>query len=331
MIFGQRCLEALGVESLVALTERKRMFNMGCQGPDFLFYHQFLPWQTNKAMNKLGSAMHQRSCGPVLMDLLDAVDRIPAADPSKAAATVYAIGFLLHHLLDRVMHPYVFSRSGSRKWDHQRFEVMMDTLIARKLLGTETWKTAVWREIDIGGELPEPIVDAFEGIAAVHYPDLAARIRREDWRIAMRDMIRAQRLFHDPSGLKRMLTFKRIDPFVYESRLPMLDILNEARRPWLDPTDGLTMHGDDVWTLWDKAMEESVTVVKTVLLWLGAHGPEREDMQETTVPSKRQLRESATESIGNRSYETGYGCDSGLSIRFEDPIWPQSASPRSSQ
>lgn len=321
LIFGQRCLQALGEEALLALPERKRMFNMGCQGPDFLFYHHFMPWQKDKTMNKLGSAMHERHCGPVLMDMLESVDQLSETDRSKGAALCYALGFLLHHLLDRVMHPYVFSRSGFRKWDHQRFEVMMDTLIVRKLLGIETWKTEVWREIDNGGNLPDSIVDAFEQIAAVHYHDLAQRIRRESWRNAMRDMIRAQRLFHDPIGIKRLLTFGQIDPFVYKCRLPKLDILNEARRPWLDPTDGQTRHEDDIWSLWDQAAEESMPVVKAVLTWLRKE-PDQPEEHEAGTPSKHQLRETAAQLIGNRSYETGRGCDSGLSIRFEDPIWP---------
>ncbi|EXX87408.1 hypothetical protein BG53_01425 [Paenibacillus darwinianus] len=44
------------------------------------------------------------------------------------------------HTLDRNVHPYVFSRSGFRKWDHQRFEVMMDTLVVSRRLRLETWK-----------------------------------------------------------------------------------------------------------------------------------------------------------------------------------------------
>ncbi|WP_219838524.1 zinc dependent phospholipase C family protein [Paenibacillus sp. R14(2021)] len=319
-IFGQRCLEALGEETLIAIPARRRMFNMGCQGPDFLFYHHFLPWQKDRTMTKLGNDMHAQHCGPVLMDLLDSVDHLPDRDTAKENALVYALGFLLHHLLDRVMHPYVFSRSGFRKWDHQRFEIMMDTLIVRKLLGIETWKTEVWREIDNGGELPEAIVDAFEQITAVHYRELAPLIPREHWRSAMRDMIKAQRLFHDPTGLKRLLTFRQIEPFVYKCQLPKLDILNEARRPWLDPTDGQTRHDDCVWTMWDKAMDESIPVLRAVLAWLRAN--DSEGWQERLeAPSKHQLREAAVQLIGSRSYETGQPCSNGAIIAYEDPIW----------
>ncbi|MCQ6559660.1 hypothetical protein [Paenibacillus mendelii] len=324
IIFGQKVLHSLGEEAFIGDDSLRRMFNMGCQGPDFLFYHHFLPWQRNMTMNKLGSEMHNHHCGLVMIDMLDAVCGRSTAPSAPDKAVVYTLGFLLHHILDRNMHPYVFSRSGFRKWDHQRFEVMMDTLIVRKLLGIETWKTEVWREIDIKAEkLPEVVVDAFEQVTAVHYPELAPAVRREQWHAAIRDMIHAQRLFHDPTGIRSKLTFGQIEPFVYKRSIPALDILNEAEQPWLDPTDGKQTRTDSVWTLWDIAMEDGIRTVTAVLKWLRAH--ERSDaMSNPDEFSQRtiSLQEAAAYEIGNRSYETGLPCDSGAVIGFEDPIWP---------
>jgi len=325
-IFGQKVLEVLGEETLVAPPPLKRMFNLGCQGPDFLFYHHFLPWQNGKMLNRLGSEMHLRHCGPVIMDLLDAVSVPPADHPDYDAALVYTLGFVLHHILDRNMHPYVFSRSGFRKWDHQRFEVMMDTLIVRKLLGIETWKTPVWKEIDIEGHAPALIVDAYEQIAAVHYPEFAPFIRREQWSDAMRDMIRAQRLFHDPTAIRRILTFRKIEPFVFKRHTPLLDILNEARRPWLDPTDGERTKTSSVWDMWNIAMDEAKEITAAVLLWLRetrriAAQPGNADSLFPSCP----LRTAAATLIANRSYETGLPCDSGAAILHADPIWSETA------
>lgn len=325
LIFGQKVLEALGEQQLIALPEQRRMFNMGCQGPDFLFYHHFLPWQKDKIMNKLGSEMHNRSCGPVIMDLLDSVSGGDPARSDADASLVYVLGFVLHHILDRNMHPYVFSRSGFRKWDHQRFEVMMDTLIVRKLLGKETWNTEVWREIHIDGEFPGELVDAFEQATAVYYPELGPKVKREYWQEAIRDMIRAQRLFHDPSGIRRLLTFGQIEPLVYKRKVPPLDILNESRSPWLDPVEGRQSFTESVWDLWDQAMDDGEAVIAAVLAWFREQ--RRQDEQEALdgYPPARTaaLREAAAALIGSRSYETGLPCDSGAAIRHADPIWPK--------
>lgn len=319
LLFGREVLERIGEGDMIGDKRKRNLFQLGCQGPDFLFYHNYLPWNRGDVMNRLGSAMHSRHCGPVLMELLDGVAGRSASRANPDDAVVYALGFVLHHTLDRNVHPYVFSRSGFRKWDHQRFEVMMDTLVVRRKLGIETWRTPVWRELDAGCGLPDAIIDAFERIAARYYPDLAGNIRRDDWNRACRDMIGAQRLFHDPTGIRRVLTFGKIEPLVYKRRMPDLDVLNEAGRPWLDPTDGSTYHADTFDDLWERAMDESIRILRAVLEWLRLAAREAEAGRD---PGRiAELRARAAEWIGNRSYETGLACGSA-EIRFADPIWP---------
>jgi hypothetical protein len=148
-IFGQQVLERLGEMIFCQDEHCKNMFNLGCQGPDFLFYHRFLPWQRSKALNQMGTEMHNRHCGPVIMTLLDAVQGRDAGSRKPDDAVVYALGFVLHHILDRHVHPYVFSKSGFRKWDHQRFEIMIDTLIAAELWKVDTTKTPAWKHMPL--------------------------------------------------------------------------------------------------------------------------------------------------------------------------------------
>ncbi|WP_419872100.1 zinc dependent phospholipase C family protein [Candidatus Pristimantibacillus sp. PTI5] len=319
-IFGQLVLEKLGESALLQLEEHKTMFNMGCQGPDFLFYHRFFPWQRSLALNRLGTEMHNRHCGPVLVEMLDSVIGRKVCPKSPDPSILYALGFVLHHILDRNLHPYVFSKSGFRKWDHQRFEIMMDTLIAKALWGVETWKTAVWKYVNTKGAFPPPILDAFESIAATYYAELAPLIRREDWNQANRDFTAAQRLFHDPIGVRRKLTFGQIEPFVFK-KLPLpFDVLNLEEKPWLDPVNGTAYHRESVWTLWETALSDGMEVVNAILVWLRAHeGPQHTKEERSHV---RLLREKAIDLIGNRSYETGLPCDSGAAIRFADTVWP---------
>lgn len=320
LIFGQLVLDKLNESALLSSDEDKTIFNMGCQGPDFLFYHRFLPWQKGSAMNLLGTAMHNEQCGRALVELLDSVSDRKACPGKADKSIIYALGFVLHHVLDRNMHPFVFSKSGFRKWDHQRYEIMMDTVIADKLWGIETWITPVWRYIHTGGRFPEPIVDAFEAIAASCYPRLAQDIKRGDWNDANRDFTRALRLFHDPTGFRRVLTFKRIEPFVFKRGQPSYDVMNDSEQPWIDPTDRGVYYRDSGWTLWDRALEDAAEVIKTVLIWLRAHKtmqPTKEDRIKV-----RQLRDVMIERIGNRSYETGLPCDNGIVIRYADTVWP---------
>lgn len=308
IIFGQLVLSKLGEELMIAAAERKTIFNMGSQGPDFLLFHRFYPWQKNSPLRELGEAMHNVNCGPAIMEMLDSV-KGRSAEPNNADhVLLYTIAFVIHHVLDRHMHPFVYSRSGFNRWDHQRYEIMMDTIIARKLANIETISTPVWREI--AGELPEPIIEIYERIARSHYKELSVEIHRNDWREAFRYLLRAQRLFHDPTGLKRLFTFGQLEPFLYHKKVNY-DVWNESMLPWIDPTDNQIVHHESGWMLWERALGDAVTITRTVLQWLRC-------TDEDELP---ELRNAALSLIGNYSYESGLPCETGLPISYSEPIW----------
>jgi hypothetical protein len=305
LLFAEELARIAGLNIAKSPEPVKRIYRFGSQGPDFLFYHRFLPWQGDSGMRKLGGAMHKFSCGPFMMDLFGAVRGLPVESPEA----VYALGFLTHHLLDRRAHPYVFYRSGFAKWDHQRFEIIVDTLVVRKLLGLETWNTPVWEKIDIGSKLPGRIADILHAIARNRYPELSAPFTAGDWNDACRDMIRAQRLFHDPSGWKRKLTFGRIEPFVYKRSVPPLDYLNEERREWRHPSIEDERYSCSFWDLWEQALTDGKAVLPAAVEYLQSDAE--------SAPGARDRLEAL---LGDISYETGKPCASGLKIRYADPM-----------
>ena len=123
--------------------------------------------------------------------------------------------------------------------------------------------------------------------------------------------------------LSDLLTFGKIEPFVYKCTVPPLDFLNESGRAWLDPTDGKSKHTESIWNMWDTAMEEGQAVVTAILQWLEVQS---KLIQGTLIADAMhlitELREAVAALIGNRSYETGLSCDSGAEILYSDPIWP---------
>ena len=64
LIFGQELMNQLGHANMLSDKQLRHVFSLGCQGPDFLFYHNFLPWKKDKKLNELGSLMHTKACGP---------------------------------------------------------------------------------------------------------------------------------------------------------------------------------------------------------------------------------------------------------------------------
>ncbi len=307
--FGKEVLSAIQADSPMEMPDWKTAFQLGCQGPDFLFYDRYLPWQTGGTpLNKLGSLMHALHCGPFLLSLLEEARARSADDP----VTGYGLGFLLHHLLDRHLHPFVFSRSGFRKWHHQRYETAMDSEILMRRAGIHTGKTPVSPEIDTGGRMPGGFAAGFLRLSRLHYPALAERIAPEQLDRAVAQMQQAQRLFYDPGGWKGRLVFGQLQPFSPPRRTPDWDVLNDARQAWIDPCDRTVVHRDSALELWDRALTDARETTSAALRWLRA-GPDDEEAA--------RLKTRFSELLGNISYETGKPCESA-DIVYADSVVP---------
>ncbi|WNR42192.1 zinc dependent phospholipase C family protein [Paenibacillus roseipurpureus] len=301
-IFGQKLMDELHHTAVLNDKQMRNIFSLGCQGPDFLFYHNFLPWKKDKKLVELGSQMHKDNCGPFLLELIKQVRGRGLYNP----AVMYVLGFLTHHILDRNLHPYVFYKSGFKKWDHQRFEIIMDTLIAKHERNIQTWQTPVWKEIYVGEMLPTGVLSALSTASAIHYPEIAASMSESEWNDAYLDMIRAQRLFHDPRGWKRLVTFGQISPFVFKKKPAPLDYFNEAKIVWNCPTDLNETYTYSVWELWDLAMEDGKKVLEAAI--------------QVLLRGTDADYEALSNVLGNRSYETGKDCTLPLTITHVNPI-----------
>jgi hypothetical protein len=285
----------------------KRAFQLGCQGPDFLFYHHFLPWQGSTPLNRLGSQMHSVSCGPFLLSLLERVRGRALDDPALA----YAFGFLLHHLLDRHLHPFVFSRSGFRKWHHQRFETAMDSVVMQRRAGIHTGSVPVAPEVDTGGRLPGDFSQEFLEVVRLHYPVLGGQIVSTQLDEAVAQTVTAQRLFYDPTGWKGQLLFRQLQPFSPPRRMPDWDVLNDERRPWVHPCDRTVIHTESAEDLWELALQDGRDTARAALAWLQARGG----------TDAYALRSAFAKLLGDISYETGRPCGTAT-ITYAESVVP---------
>lgn len=306
LLFGQEVLKDTGLGRWLENRDTRNLFHLGCQGPDPLFYHRFQPWKKDKRMSRLGSAMHEEHCGAFLRTLFRHLRGAGDEEP----AVIFAAGFLLHHLLDRNAHPYIFVKSGFKKWNHQRFEIILDTIAARRLRGIHTWRTPVWRELEVGSGLPRQVVRLLDALCTEFYPDLYEGLGTADWHQAYSDFLTAQKLFHDPTGIKRLLTAGQISPFVYRKRNAPLDYCNDAKAAWIDPCDGETAYHTGFWDHWEAALREGRELLPIALRLVDSRlSPARGDEEERELWRR----------LGNVSYSTGRACGR-YEIRFADPI-----------
>ncbi|MFD0675123.1 zinc dependent phospholipase C family protein [Cohnella sp. GCM10027633] len=305
--FGREILSAVGREDAMQGAAWKAAFQLGCQGPDFLFYHHYLPWQSSTPLNRLGTLQHNVRCGPFLLSLFEEARARRPEDPVYA----YVVGFLLHHVLDRHLHPLVFSLSGFRKWHHHRFETAMDSAVMQLRASIHTGLVPAAPEIDTGSGLPGGFSDAFARISVLHYPALADDLTPALLDEAVRSMIGAQRLFFDPSGWKGKLLFGQIAPFSPPRRLPDWDVLNEARAPWIDPCDRTIVRRESAMDLWDTALADGRALTAAAFAWLS----------EPDVDAAAPLRATFAALLGDVSYETGRPCGEAW-ITYAESIVP---------
>jgi hypothetical protein len=292
-LFGQKALKRAGF----SVPANPKAFNFGCQGPDFLLYHNFYPWKRDSRVSNLGNAIHKRHCGPFLMDLIQA--GLQHVDMQE-----YIQGFVTHHILDRWTHPYIIYRSGDGKYKHQELEIIIDTILALRLEKIRTWKEPVTPHINLGKRLPRSWVRVMKHTARKHFPREAGSITGRDWQRAYRNMLHALRLFFDPYGIKLILTMGAIRPFRYKKPSPSVDYLNESLHAWVHPALPQERHRESFWSLWEKALNEAGSILRTVqACWQGEN-------QWTLL--KQQ--------IGNLSYDTGKDCEANLLNKAYDPI-----------
>ena len=90
-----------------------KVLMLATQGPDpFFFYgmHPFIKRQDKKRVQGIGSKLHHEDPAKNLKDLLDHAFNDVSKD--KDIKVNYALGALMHYVLDRHVHGYVFSISG---------------------------------------------------------------------------------------------------------------------------------------------------------------------------------------------------------------------------
>lgn len=278
--------------------KNRPLFQLGCQGPDFFFFHRFWPWIKDKRGSVLGNLFHTRHCGPVLVDLIIAAKQVPSIRD-------YVAGFITHHILDRTTHPYIHYRAGYKKFKHQQLEVTIDTLVAKNLNNLEAWRSPLAPEIDVGYELPMELVEQMHQIACKHYPDAAQTFQPHEYSEAYHDMKKALSLFFDPSGVKLLLTFGFIRPFRHSRRIPARDFLNINQTTWVHPALPEEKYKESFWDLWEMAMDDGTAILPQVYAYW-----EKEE----------RSREALLEMIGNRSYDHGKDCTLPLKLQLADPL-----------
>lgn len=225
---------------------------LGSQGSDPLFYFGYNPFIKRKARSenrKFGTTIHHIDLSSfvnfVFLKIKNSTNEL-----EKEVLSAYLKGFLMHYVVDRNCHPYVFYRSGfnvdgERKRDHtfihSLFESRLDALILK------------YKNISrIGPKRPTKIQNKHLKIVSNVYYEYASEIIKEksitplSFYQAVKDMTFANAFLYSRTGLKKKFIEKHLRYTLYNSMSTpkkveddsVVDYLNLKKIEWKHPVTG---------------------------------------------------------------------------------------------
>ncbi|WP_432662428.1 zinc dependent phospholipase C family protein [Wukongibacter baidiensis] len=180
------------------IKNNRKIYNLGCQGPDFFFYNDFLPWVKEKRGPKFGTMIHESHTKALF---LQGIDYLKGARTHKDFSTlaIYFLGFMVHYVIDKHEHPFINARTSTTN-EHKTFEMKLDTYFIKKYWNKSAHLLSPSSMVDIGHELPSIIVGFYKEMAArVYEASLETGIINDSYN----DYKRVFDIFYSPRGYKR--------------------------------------------------------------------------------------------------------------------------------
>ena len=271
---------------------------LGAQGPDPFFYYNFWPWKKDEPVHEVGMAMHTKNCGDFLMDM------IIAAKDMRVEVQAYVAGFVTHHVLDRNTHPYIHYRAGYEGSDHQKLEILIDTIMMDKYHNLKSWKAPVYKEIDVGRSLNKDVLNLLHEKINKHYPELH-RESPNYIQKAYKDMRLALKILADPLGWKNVILGSLISSYSHRPIKGNVDYLNLNETIWHHPATNEPCNQSFI-SLYNKGRVEAIAILTEVQNYWNHNSVEAEE-------TLRGL-------INNISYDTGKPLRLNLTNKYSDPI-----------
>lgn len=292
---------------------RNQLFEIGANGPDFLFFHGISPWKTpvlRHHVRKIGGALHKANINDFYKSALNSIRR-EKNNQIRDDMIVYTAGHLCHWALDSTMHPYIFYKTGFRTgrnmWMHHRFESLMDAIMLKLKRGLTIEEYDVTRITKHKPFQARAIARIYvPAIKEIFQEDIRPYIIEEalqDWndmQAVFRDVkgkkIAAAQKLEKPMGLSNLISGYMIPPEAEDN----YDVLNLLHTPWKNPATG-EISTETVLELYDKAV---IKAVRAITLFFEA-------------VADRSKEEAFFDFLDDQNYETS---TRGLPMRFQDPL-----------
>ena len=164
--FGQLTVPHLPPEQRSVIEAHRDSYDVGLQGPDFLFY--YLLYKSKEPV-RFGQDLHQLTFAEILETMVrgrtEAAERegrvlSSRRDAFKPAELAYLYGFAGHHTLDAAAHPFVHAEAGDDTALHFAIETDFDEAILKDQ-GIEPWTYNLKQCLPAGSEVQEAVATVY--------------------------------------------------------------------------------------------------------------------------------------------------------------------------
>ena len=319
-IAGQKVFDKLPENIQKIIADRKNVYNLGLQGPDFFNYFG-APLKSDVSIHRMAMMLHERSVDEWMNLIYRYIAKQEDAD--KEIILPYFYGYLVHYAIDCAINPYILYRAGfvtpnapmperfgiyRKRINNAIDEIMlkkhMDMTPAQVKIDDMFWVTYA--------ELLEICRMYPVNLKTIYGKDIS----REDIIKAYQDMNARMKTRIKPGLMKPVTAIyekfsKEFTPgfflkTVYEGHEADIDFMNESHTEWIAPWDTRYTYTKSVDELFEEGIERAVEIVTTVFdSYNGA---------ETTSVK-------AIQTIGGNSFMTGIAWNAPLLLKFYDIIF----------
>jgi len=227
---------------------------LGSQGPDPFFFYGMLPWkkrEESKLVNGFGVGLHHKNIAPLYCAMM----KYALESKDKEMLFNFIEGCLLHYVLDRNCHPYVFSVTGYGKEGDSKKKAKYYNALHTKIESAIDKNYAT--EQGVYEEYPKKDLKMSDEdlmkISRMIYEankmsENDPHIKEDSFFTSVKDYDEVLRFINKPHSLKRFFiriffgkdssAFALNYPRNLQKTYKRAHFLNDDRNPWVDPVSG---------------------------------------------------------------------------------------------
>lgn len=259
------------------LKGREQLYEIGSNGPDFLFFHGINPkrFKEKSHMRSLGTYCHRRGVNDFYHQALEVIRNEKEEDVRKDEI-VYMMGHLTHWALDSCAHPYIFWRTGSGTnesgFRHHKMESLLDAIVL-KVKAEKTIKDfKAYTICDVDIDDVRAIARIYVRAAQIVY---GVDARPHEVLESLNDWFFIQKVLYDQKG-KKLKTYRKLEGTIGKTGLVSAmvipnepedpcDICNLLHKPWTHPCDNSIGYTDSFFDLYDQGLQRAKKAIRLFL------------------------------------------------------------------